>query len=78
MADYRAYIVGSDGHFINVVKWNAPMMLRLWNMPSSLLTATTLSFGSAVARLAGKATGLTCVAAPKGANVIPSPARLSP
>jgi hypothetical protein len=44
MADYRAYVVGSDGHFINVVS-NAPMMRRPPNGQLNLLTATMLSFG---------------------------------
>jgi hypothetical protein len=49
MMEYRVYIDGSDGHFISLEPLECADDAAAMEQQSSLLTATTLSFGSATA-----------------------------
>ena len=46
MPDYRAYIMGPDGHVQNRVDCDAMMMSKLLGSPSRSLMVTTLSYGN--------------------------------
>jgi hypothetical protein len=47
--DYRAYVVGLDGHFLWSNEFLAPHDEAAASMLNSTLMATTLSFGVAIA-----------------------------
>jgi len=47
MAEYRAYTLGRDEHFIGLNPWFAPMMPRRSTRQSGLSMGRTLSFGPA-------------------------------
>jgi hypothetical protein len=49
MAEYRAYVVGNDGHVVSYEPSFAKVMRMLRYGQSSLSMGTTLSFGAATA-----------------------------
>src|SRR4051812_34966704 len=51
MPEYRAYIVGLDGHFLRSVELVCPDEKTAKEYAKNLLTATTWSFGKPTARL---------------------------
>jgi hypothetical protein len=53
MPDYRAYLIGSDGHIFEAVA-----MRRLSQPPSSWLTDMMLSYGSVIAKSRNSSTKL--------------------
>jgi hypothetical protein len=55
MAEYRAYLVGSDGHFYDVFPLNCADDAEAIEWLRSLLSIATLSFGSLTERLARSA-----------------------